>query len=45
MTDNKAEGGWSTKELSKEHPAGVSMITLEEHEDKESKWIGKIEVG
>ena len=48
MTDNKADeanGGWSTKELSKEHPGGISMIKLEVHEDKESKWIGKIEVG
>ena len=45
VTDNKAEGGWSTRELSKEHPSGVSVIKLEVHEDKESKWIGKIEVG
>ena len=48
MTDNKADeanGGWSTRELSKEHPGGISMIKLEVHEDKESKWIGKIEVG
>ena len=45
VTDNKADGGWSTRELSKEHPGGVSKIKLEVHEDKESKWIGKIAVG
>ena len=37
VTDNKAAGGWSTRELSKEHPGGVSTIKLEVHEDKESK--------
>ena len=45
VTDNKADGGWSTREISKEHPGGVSTIKLEEHQDKDSKWIGKIEVG
>ena len=45
VTDNKADGGWSTREFSKDYPGGVSMIKLEVHEDKESKWIGKIEVG
>ena len=44
VTDNKADGGWSTRELSIVHPGGVSTIKLEVHEDKESKWIGKIEV-
>ena len=48
VTDNKADeakGGWSTRELSKEHPGGISMIKLEEHEDKDGRWIGKMEVG
>ena len=44
VTDNEADVGWSTRKLSKEHPGGVSKIKLEVHEDKESKWIGKIAV-
>ena len=46
VTDNKADGSWSTRELSKKHPDGVSKISLEVHQDiQESRWIGKIAVG
>ena len=39
------ESGISTREMSQEHPGGISMIKLEEHEDRDGRWIGKIEVG